>query len=239
MARPGPTSRPRMYLRRSRTEHRARVRFKPGTAYVAMYRYLLGDFAPYIYRTDDYGKTWTRLTDGKNGIAADEPTRVVREDPARPGLLYAGTEFGMYLSMDRGASWKPFQLNLPAVAVTDIKLAHGDLILSTQGRGFYILDNLSPLHQLPNQWLVRREHSLQTADCNPHSQHLGQRSWRRRGAVSAYWRSDRLLLGEGRHRPNHVEHSRQLRPYHPRLYQRASTSQTRTFRRRRRRRRRR
>jgi photosystem II stability/assembly factor-like uncharacterized protein len=124
-------------------------RYKPGTAYVAMYRYLLGDFAPYIFRTDDYGKSWTKLTDGKNGIAADEPTRVVREDPDRPGLLYAGTEFGMYLSFDRGSTWKPFQLNLPHVAVTDIKLAHGDLILSTQGRGFFILDNLSVLHQLP------------------------------------------------------------------------------------------
>ncbi len=124
-------------------------RFKVGTAYVAMYRYLLGDFAPYIYRTDDFGKTWTRLTDGKNGIAADEPTRVVREDPARPGLLYAGTEFGMYLSMDRGTTWTPFQLNLPAVPVTDIKLAKNDLVMSTQGRGFWVLDNLSVLHQLP------------------------------------------------------------------------------------------
>jgi photosystem II stability/assembly factor-like uncharacterized protein len=123
--------------------------FKPGTAYVAMYRYLLGDFAPYIYRTDDYGKTWTRLTDGRNGIAADEPTRVVREDPGRPGLLYAGTEFGMYISFDRGSTWKPFQMNLPALPVTDIKLGHGDLVLSTQGRGFYVLDNLSVLHQLP------------------------------------------------------------------------------------------
>ena len=86
---------------------------KPGTAYVAVYRFLLGDFAPYIYRTDDFGKTWTRLTDGKNGIAADEPTRVVREDPDRAGLLYAGTEFGMYISFDNGAHWQSFQLNLP------------------------------------------------------------------------------------------------------------------------------
>ncbi len=128
-------------------------RYKAGTAYVAIYRYLLGDFAPYLYRTDDFGHTWTRLTDGKNGIAADEPTRVIREDPVRPGLLYAGTEFGMYLSLDRGATWKPFQLNLPAVAITDIKLAahngQSDLVLSTQGRGFWILDNLGPLHQLP------------------------------------------------------------------------------------------
>ena len=121
-------------------------RYKPGTAYVAIYRYLLGDFAPYLYRTDDYGKTWAAID---NGIAADEPTRVVREDPKRPGLLYAGTEFGMYVSFDRGDSWKPFQMNLPAVAVTDIKLTRNDLVLSTQGRGFWILDNVSVLHQLP------------------------------------------------------------------------------------------
>src|SRR5579883_3208630 len=122
---------------------------RAGTAYVAVYRYLLGDFAPYIYRTDDFGKTWTRLTDGHNGIAADEPTRVVREDPDRAGLLYAGTEFGMYISYDNGAQWQSFQLNLPATPVTDIRIAHKDLILSTQGRGFWILDNLTLLHQLP------------------------------------------------------------------------------------------
>ncbi|MGA7236468.1 MAG: hypothetical protein WBY44_12355 [Bryobacteraceae bacterium] len=121
---------------------------RPGTAYFAAYRYLLGDFAPYIYRTDDYGKTWTKLTDGKNGIAADEPTRVVREDPARAGLLYAGTEFGMYISFDNGGHWQSFQMNLPHTPITDIKLAHNDLILSTQGRSFWIVDNLSPLHQV-------------------------------------------------------------------------------------------
>ena len=121
---------------------------RAGTAYVAMYRYLLGDFAPYIYRTDDFGKTWTRLTDGTNGIAKDEPTRVVREDPDRAGLLYAGTEFGMYVSFDNGARWQSLQLNLPATPVTDIKLTHKDLVLSTQGRSFWILDDLTPLHQL-------------------------------------------------------------------------------------------
>ena len=120
-----------------------------GTAYVAIHRYLLGDFAPYLYRTDDYGQTWTKLTDGRNGIAADEPTRVVREDPERPDLLYAGTEFGVYVSFDRGAHWQSFQNDLPAVPVTDIRLTQGDLVLSTQGRGFYILDNLSVLRQLP------------------------------------------------------------------------------------------
>lgn len=119
----------------------------PGTAYVAIYRYLLGDFAPYIYRTDDFGKSWKRLTDGTNGIAKDEPTRVVREDPDRAGLLYAGTEFGIYVSFDNGARWQSFQMNLPVTPVTDIKVAHGDLVLSTQGRSFWILDDLTPLHQ--------------------------------------------------------------------------------------------
>ena len=119
-----------------------------GTAYAAIYRFLLGDFKPYIYRTDDFGKSWTLLTDGKNGIAIDEPTRVVREDPDRAGLLYAGTEFGMHISFDNGAHWQSFQLNLPAAPVTDIKVAHKDLVLSTQGRSFWILDNLTPLHQI-------------------------------------------------------------------------------------------
>lgn len=122
---------------------------RPGTAYAAIYRYLDGgDFAPYIYRTDDYGKSWTRLTDGTNGIPNDDPTRVVREDPDRAGLLYAGTEFGMYISFDDGTHWQPFQLNLPITPVTDIKVAHKDLIVSTQGRSFYILDDITPLRQL-------------------------------------------------------------------------------------------
>ena len=124
---------------------------RAGTAYAAIYRYLLGDFAPYIYRTDDFGKTWTRLTDGSNGIAKDEPTRVVREDPDRSGLLYAGTEFGVYVSLDNGSHWQSFQLNLPVTPVTDIKLTHKDMVLSTQGRSFWILDNLTPLHQLNDQ----------------------------------------------------------------------------------------
>ncbi|HUA86842.1 MAG TPA: hypothetical protein VMB85_23455 [Bryobacteraceae bacterium] len=121
---------------------------RAGTAYVAIYRYLLGDFAPYIYRTDDYGKSWKRLTDGHNGIAADEPTRVVREDPDRAGLLYAGTEFGIYVSFDNGEHWQSFQMNLPVTPVTDIKVAHKDLVISTQGRSFWILDDLTPLHQM-------------------------------------------------------------------------------------------
>jgi photosystem II stability/assembly factor-like uncharacterized protein len=119
---------------------------KPGTAYVAIYRFLNGgDFSPYLYRTDDFGHSWTLIT---NGIGKDEPTRVVRVDPERPGLLYAGTEFGMYISFDNGAHWQPFQLNMPATPVTDIKVTHQDLQISTQGRSFYILDNITPLHEL-------------------------------------------------------------------------------------------
>jgi hypothetical protein len=120
---------------------------RKGSAYYAVYRYLLGDYQPYIYKTDDYGKTWARLTDGRNGIPADWPTRVVREDPARDGLLYAGTEFGLFISFDNGGHWQSFQLNLPQVPVTDLKIHHGDLIVSTQGRAFWILDNISSIEQ--------------------------------------------------------------------------------------------
>jgi photosystem II stability/assembly factor-like uncharacterized protein len=121
---------------------------RKGSAYFAVYRYLLGDYQPYIYRTDDYGRTWKRLTDGRNGIPADSPARVVREDPDREGLLYAGTEFGIFISFDNGAHWQPFQLNLPNVPITDLRVHHKDLILTTQGRAFWILDNLSALHQI-------------------------------------------------------------------------------------------
>jgi len=121
---------------------------RKGSAYFAVYRWMLGDFEPYIYLTNDYGSTWTRLTSGKNGIPADWPTRVVREDPDREGLLYAGTEFGMFISFDNGAHWQPFQLNLPNVPVSDIKVYHKDLVVSTQGRAIWILDNVTSLHQL-------------------------------------------------------------------------------------------
>jgi photosystem II stability/assembly factor-like uncharacterized protein len=117
-------------------------------AYIAVYRYLLNDWQPYIYRTTDYGRTWTRLTTGTNGIPDDFPTRVVREDPVREGLLYAGTEFGMFVSFDDGATWQPMQLDLPVTPVTDIAVNGVDLILSTMGRGFYVLDDVSPLRAM-------------------------------------------------------------------------------------------
>ena len=119
----------------------------PGRAIVSVLRYRLDDYAPYVFRTDDFGKTWTLLTDGTNGIPKDSPVRVVREDPDRKGLLYAGTEFGMFLSFDDGAHWQSVQLNLPVVPVTDIRIHAQDLVLSTQGRSFWILDDLSSLHE--------------------------------------------------------------------------------------------
>ncbi|HEV8357182.1 MAG TPA: hypothetical protein VGQ17_10500, partial [Gemmatimonadales bacterium] len=117
-------------------------------AYVTILRYQLGDPAPYAFRTTDYGRTWTRITTGQNGIPADWPVRVVREDPEKEGLLYAGTEYGLFISQDDGEHWQPFQQNLPVVPVTDIAVHRQDLVLSTMGRGFWILDDISPLHEL-------------------------------------------------------------------------------------------
>ena len=131
---------------------------RPGAAYVAVLRYLLGDFQPYIYKTEDYGKSWTRLTDGSNGIPNDAPTRVVREDPSRAGLLYAGTEFGMYVSFDDGKHWRPLQLNMPTTPITDIRVHRKDLVLSTQGRSFWILDDLAPLHELTDAIAAKPVH---------------------------------------------------------------------------------
>jgi len=120
-----------------------------GRAYIAAYRFMREhDLKPYIYRTDNYGETWTLLTDGKNGIPADFPTRVVREDPKQPGLLYAGTEFGFFISFNAGKNWQPFQQNLPTTPVTDIKIHRGDLVISTMGRSAWIMDNITPLEEL-------------------------------------------------------------------------------------------
>lgn len=122
---------------------------QPGRAFIAVYRFLFEhDLKPYIYRTDDYGATWTKLTDGSNGIPNDHPTRVVREDPEVQGLLYAGTEFGFFVSPDNGATWKSLQQNLPATPVTDVRVQRGDLVISTMGRAFWIMDDVSPLRQL-------------------------------------------------------------------------------------------
>ena len=126
----------------------------PGRAFVAVYNYRYQDFTPYLYRTDDYGKTWNSLTDGKNGIPSDHFIRAIAEDPDRKGLLYVGTEYGMYVSFDDGQSWQSFQKNLPHVPITDIEVHEKDLVLSTQGRSFWIMDDLSPLHQVDTKQLA-------------------------------------------------------------------------------------
>jgi len=121
--------------------------FDAGTCYVAGTKYKTGDFAPYLYKTTDYGKTWKKIT---NGINQEHFTRVLREDPKRKGLLYAGTETGMYISFNDGNDWKPFQLNLPIVPITDVTIKDNNLIVATQGRSLWILDDLTPIHQLYN-----------------------------------------------------------------------------------------
>jgi photosystem II stability/assembly factor-like uncharacterized protein len=124
------------------------VEFTPhekGAAYIATTSYKSGDSKPYLFKTKDYGKTWTKITDG---IDPTHFTRVVRADLKRKGLLYAGTEFGMYISFDDGASWKPFQLNLPIVPINDLTIKNDNLIAATQGRSFWLIDDLTPLHQL-------------------------------------------------------------------------------------------
>ena len=117
----------------------------PATAYVAVSRHKWNDNTPHVFRTTDWGASWTRLV---SGIPDGEVVRVVREDPTRRGLLYAGTETGAWVSFDAGTRWQPMQLNLPHVPVTDMQVRRGDLVISTEGRAFWILDDLSPLHQV-------------------------------------------------------------------------------------------
>jgi len=113
-------------------------------AYVAVDRHELDDFRPYIYKTSDYGKTWTKLT---AGIPENTFVRAVREDPARNGLLYAGTETGVFVSFNDGAQWQPLQLNLPTTPIHDLAVKNNDLVVATHGRSFWILDDLTPLQQ--------------------------------------------------------------------------------------------
>jgi photosystem II stability/assembly factor-like uncharacterized protein len=120
----------------------------PGRAFVAVHRYRMDDFAPYIWRTDDFGRTWTPLGAGTNGLPATHFVRVVREDPVRKGLLYAGTEFGLYVSLNDGGSWQSMQGRLPSSPITDLKVHRGDLVIATQGRSFWVLDDLTPLREL-------------------------------------------------------------------------------------------
>lgn len=156
--------------------------FDKGTAYLAGTAYKLDDFRPYLYKTTDYGATWTKIT---SGIAADHFTRVVRSDKRRKGLLYAGTERGMYVSFDDGASWQSLQLNLPIVPITDLAVRDDDLIAATQGRAFWILDDLSPLQQ--------------SAGSGPIHLFTPRAAWRMGGATP-----DRPMQGVGKNPPQGI-----------------------------------
>jgi photosystem II stability/assembly factor-like uncharacterized protein len=127
-------------------------------AFAVIHRYRMDDFRPYIYRTDDYGASWDLLTDGSNGIPVDHPTRSLQEDPDRPGLLYAGTEFGLFISFDDGVHWQSFQLDLPISPVMDLLVKERDLVVATQGRALWILDDLTPLHQLTDAVVAAEAH---------------------------------------------------------------------------------
>ena len=118
--------------------------FKKGAAYFVGTKYKVDDFTPYIFKTEDYGKSWTKIT---NGIPSMHFARCLRADKKRPGLLYCGTEYGMYISYDYGNSWKPFQLNLPMVPITDLTIKDNDLVIATQGRGFWVLDDLTMIQE--------------------------------------------------------------------------------------------
>ena len=131
---------PKSLLKGGRVDSVEPSKHDPATCYVSILRYQLGDWSPYIYRTKNYGQTWELVVDG---IPKDFPVRVVREDPIRKGLLYAGTEFGFYISKDEGESWVKFQKNLPITPITDIKIHRDDIVLSTMGRSFWIMDDIN------------------------------------------------------------------------------------------------
>ena len=119
--------------------------FNKGGLYVAGTRYKLGDYRPYLYKTADYGKTWRKIT---NGIPSGHFTRVLRADPVKKGILYAGTETGMYVSFNDGKNWQPLQMNLPIVPITDLVIKNNNLVAATQGRSFWLIDDLTVLHQM-------------------------------------------------------------------------------------------
>jgi photosystem II stability/assembly factor-like uncharacterized protein len=122
--------------------------FDSATAYIAVDRHELDDFRPYIYKTENFGKSWKKIT---NGLPDNAFVRVVREDPKREGLLYAGTETGVFVSFDDGANWQSLQLNLPVVPIHDMVVKENDLVAATHGRSFWILDDLTPLHQITDR----------------------------------------------------------------------------------------
>ena len=148
------------YGRFTRTAHIDPSPHDAGTVYIAANRYQQDDYTPYLWKSADYGRTWTRIT---SGIPRTAYTRVVREDPVRRGLLYAGTEYGVWVSLNDGAAWQPLQLNLPRVSVRDLKVQGNDLVAATHGRSFWVIDDLSPLRQLADSVRNKPVHLFQPA----------------------------------------------------------------------------
>ncbi len=146
--------------------------FTPGGAYVAGTAYKFGDYTPYLYKTTDYGQTWKRIT---NGIDKHHYTRAIRADLKREGLLYAGTEWGMYLSFDDGDNWQPFQLNLPIVSIRDLHVRDEYLIAATHGRSFWMIDDVTPLQQLNEEIAKSAFHLYQP---KPAYRMAGEDGWR-------------------------------------------------------------
>ncbi|MBA2454783.1 MAG: glycosyl hydrolase, partial [Chloroflexia bacterium] len=144
----------------------------PATAYVAATRYKLDDVAPYLYKTNDYGESWTKIV---NGIPADEFTRTIREDPARRGLLYCGTEVGLHVSFDDGANWERMQSNLPVCPIWDLVVKDNDLVVATHGRAFWILDDITPLHQMQDGVATNSVHLFKPRDTPRYK--FYQRDW--------------------------------------------------------------
>jgi len=170
--------------------------FKKGKAYVAATSYKFGDYTPYLYKTEDYGKSWDLIT---NGINPNYYTRVVRSDKKREGLLYSGTEWGMYISFDDGLSWSDFQLNLPITSIRDLHVKDNDLVVATHGRSFWVIDDLTPLHQLSN-------------DIKDNDVILFKPDLSYRLSQSGGWRSPNTLLN-GENHPNGVIINYYLKEY--------------------------
>ena len=134
-----------------------------GTAYIAVERHKSDDFSPYVFKTTDFGKTWTKLT---NGLPANDYVHAVRIDPRRPNLLFAGTEQGVFVSFDEGANWKSLQLNLPVSPVNDLVVKNNDLVVATHGRSFWVLDNIAPLEQYQDSVPQEEAHLFTPASAN-------------------------------------------------------------------------
>jgi hypothetical protein len=163
--------------------------FKKGAAYIVGTRFRLDDYTPYIFKTEDYGKTWKLIT---NGIDPMHFARVVRADKKRPGLLYAGTEYGMYVSFDDGGHWRPMQLNLPVVPVTDMTIKENNLVVATQGRAFWVLDDLGLVQQFDADSLRPHLHVFPVDD-----------AWRFGGGGRGRFR-ERAIANAGQNPPSGV-----------------------------------